>query len=250
MSEELELKLIKKIEELEREIELLKNENIKNIEKIPTYSFSKIRDIELNKIVDIEQKIDRAIFDKWFNADIKLKTDEVNLLKELLEEELDYISLYDEEDLKMRFLSPILRKVNFKSENFRDFYDEKIVYETEKFILNGEVDFTISKGLRFAKKPYFFIQEFKRAEDFSNPRPQLLAELISAVELNSENEMSGAYIVGENWHFVILQRLKKHKYQYYISKTFNSTNIEDLKAIYKNLLYVKSEIIEKAKKEL
>ena len=121
-------------------------------------------------------------------------------------------------------------------------------YETENFILNGITDFVISKGLFYSEKPYFFIQEFKRAEDYSNPRPQLLAELISAVELNSWKTIKGAYIIGENWNFVILNRLERHKYEYFVSRTFNSTNFEDLKGIYKNLLFVKEEIIEMVKR--
>jgi hypothetical protein len=56
--------------------------------------------------------------------------------------------------------------------------------------------------------------------------------------------MKGAYIVGAVWHFVILEKLGPNKYQYFISKLFNATNIEDLKSIYQNLLFVKNEIIE------
>jgi len=43
--------------------------------------------------------------------------------------------------------------------------------------------------------------------------------------------------------FVILEKLELHKYQYFISQNFDSTKIEDLKAIYKNLLFVKNEIL-------
>ena len=116
-------------------------------------------------------------------------------------------------------------------------------YVTDKFILNGTVDFVVSEGLVVSKKPYFFIQEFKRHEEYGNPRPQLLAELITAVELNDWQFIKGAYITGENWHFVILEKLERHKYQYFISQQFDSTKIEDLTAIYKNLLFVKNEII-------
>jgi hypothetical protein len=56
--------------------------------------------------------------------------------------------------------------------------------------------------------------------------------------------MKGAYIVGAVWHFVILEKIGTNKYQYFISKLFNATNIEDLKSIYQNLLFVKNEIIE------
>ncbi|MEA3316014.1 MAG: hypothetical protein U9Q30_09180, partial [Campylobacterota bacterium] len=205
------------------EIEELKRLKELELNKIPTYSFSKIRDKELEDLVSIKQNINKEIFNIWFKSDIKLTNEEISFLKELLDEEVDYISLYDEEDLKMRFLSPILRKINFKTKDFRDFYDEKIVYKNEKFIFSGEVDFTISDGLRVAKKPYFFIQEFKRAEEFSNPRPQLIAELISAVELNSWDNIKGAFIVGAIWNFVILEKLGKDKYQYYISVNFDST---------------------------
>ena len=158
---------------------------------------------------------------------------------------------YNEEDLKVKFIIPLLNKIEFLSyENkFRDFYELPLTYKTDKFIFNGTTDFVVSKGLVKSKKPYFFIQEFKRNEEFSNPRPQLLAELISAVEMNSWKTIKGAYIVGENWNFVILEKLGESHYQYFISETFNSTKIEDLKKIYKNLLFVKNEIIAMIKAE-
>jgi len=233
------------LEELE---ELKRSKELKN-NKIPTFAFSKIRDIELNKLFDITQKIDNSIFIDWFNNTIKIDKKTISFLQELILEEKDYISFYDQEDLKMRFLSPILRKVNFKTIDFRDFYDEKLTYKTDDFILNGEVDFTISKSLRVAEKPYFFIQEFKRVEEYSNPRPQLIAELIAGVELNNEITMKGAYIVGAIWNFVILEKLGKDTYQYFVSENFDSTKINDLKNIYKNLMFVKNEIIEMIEKE-
>jgi hypothetical protein len=55
--------------------------------------------------------------------------------------------------------------------------------------------------------------------------------------------MKGAFIVGENWIFVILNRLAEHKYHYSLSRTFNASNINDLQCIYKNLLFVKNEIL-------
>lgn len=54
--------------------------------------------------------------------------------------------------------------------------------------------------------------------------------------------IKGAYMTGGHWH-TILEKLERHKYQYFISQNFDSTKIEDLKAIYKNLLFVKNEIL-------
>ena len=98
--------------------------------------------------------------------------------------------------------------------------------------------------MKRAKKPYFFIQEFKKRKNNGFPEPQLLAELISAVELNNWQTIKGAYIVGNQWNFVILEKLEVHKYQYFISEEFNSAKIDDLKIIYKNLLFVKNEVID------
>jgi hypothetical protein len=43
---------------------------------------------------------------------------------------------------------------------------------------------------------------------------------------------------------VILEKLNTDKYQYFVSKNYNGTNLEDLQEIYKNLLLVKQEIFE------
>ena len=131
----------------------------------------------------------------------------------------------------------------------RGFFDATLTYKTDKFIFSGESDFMVSSGIKRAKKPYFFIQEFKKGIKPTNPRPQLLAEMISAVELNKTKSIRGAFITGENWNFVILEKLGKDKYQYFLSKPFDSTDIEKLKGIYKNLQFIKNEIIEMVRKE-
>jgi len=55
MSEELKLKLLKQIEELQKEIDSIKSKNL-NKSKKPVYKYSKIRDIDLEKLVDIEKR--------------------------------------------------------------------------------------------------------------------------------------------------------------------------------------------------
>ena len=224
----------------------------KNKEGIPTYNFSNIKTSQLIKLVEIEENlIDDSRFNVWFDYQYTFVDDTVSFLKELIRKNIKLIKFYKEEDLKLHFLSHLFGHIDFKSfeNNFRDFYNELLQYKTDKFIFNGETDFVLSKGLKTAEKPYFFIQEFKKGIRPSNPEPQLLAELISAIELNNEITMKGAYIVGATWNFVILEKLGKDKYQYFLSRDFNSTNIEDLKDIYKNLIFIKNEVIEISKKD-
>jgi len=229
-----QLEEFKKIKELE-------------VNKIPTFSFSTIKFNEISKLVKINKCFNFDKFNKWFDNKIEIDLNTVHFLQALIDDNIFLIDSYKEEDLKVKFLTPILNKIKFLNfdNNLRDFYNEKLIYKTDKFILNGETDFMVAKGLIEGEKPYFFIQEFKKGKTNSDPEPQL----ISAVELNNWDTIKGAYIVGAIWNFVILERIEKHKYQYYVSINFDSTKIDDLKDIYKNLMFIKNEIIEMVKNE-
>ncbi len=239
---------LERIEQLEREIRELKG---LNEDGIPTYNFSNIKFSDLDKLVDIEIKIDDNKFDTLFNNDVILDDEVILFLEKLIKKTKPLMKYFKEEDLKLHFLAHLFGKINFTSyeHNFRDFYDEKLTYKTDKFIFNGETDFVIAEGLFKSEKPYFFIQEFKQGKTRRDPEPQLLAELISAIELNNDTSMRGAYIVGAIWNFVILEKLGKDKYQYFVSENYDSSKIGDLKGIYKNLVFVKKEIIEMTTRE-
>lgn len=242
MTEELELKLLSEIEALKQEIKTLKGETR---EKKPSYQYSKIRETDLESLVDIDRSLDNSVFKTWFDYKLPIDNATELLFINLIEENEALMDSYSEEDLKVNFLVPVLNKVHFKSfeHNIRDFYELPLRYEADEFIFTGTTDFVVSSGLIKSKTPYFFIQEFKRSEEYGNPRPQLLAELISAVELNNWKSIKGAYIIGTMWYFVILEKLAKNKYRYYVSPHFDSMRLDDLKTIYNHLLCVKQEIM-------
>ena len=239
---------LERIEALEQEIRELKG---LNSEGIPTYSFSKITDNELKKLVNIKKSFKDDVFELWLNNNIDISNKDILFLKKLLFKYGKFLRGFKEETLKANFIIPIINRVDFQSIKYEisGFYEDVIFYKTDKFIFSGTADFTISKGLEYSEKPYFFIQEFKKGKVNTDPEPQLLAELISAIELNNEISMRGAYIVGAIWNFVILEKLGENKYQYFVSENFDSTKIEDLKGIYRNLMFVKQEIIEKIREE-
>lgn len=239
---------LERIEQLEKEIRELKG---LNDEGIPSYSFSKITDKKLSELVDIKQSIDSNIFDDWFAFEVDFGDELISFLTSLIDKNRFLIKRYNEEDLKVKVIIPLLNRVDFLSyeNNFRDFYELQMSYRTDRFIFNGTTDFVVSKGLFESEKPYFFIQEFKKSQTDGYPESQLLAELISAVELNNETSIKGAYIVGAIWNFVILEKIGKDKYRYFVSQNFDSTKIDDLSDIYKNLMSIKDEIIKKIQNE-
>ena len=234
------------IEQLKKKIALLEQKKL----EVPTYSFSKIKMKELKQLVNIKKSFSHQdIFDNWFHFDYSISDDELLFLQNLIDINILLISDYHEEDLKINFIAPLISKVNFFlfENEIRNYYNEKLTYQNEEFIFNGETNFMIANGLVGSEKPYFFIQEFKKGFENTNPEPQLLAELISAVELNNQTTMKGAYIIGATWNFVILEKLVSNSYQYFVSRDFNCTNIEDLKGIYKNLFFIKDEILQMQK---
>ncbi len=242
--------LLKRNKELEKEILKLKGIKVK-IPEVKTYYFSQIGEIQLEELVDIKQIYKRTIFKEWFDFEYEIGIETEDFLQKLLDKNEDLIFDYYEEDLKANFIIPLINRVDFfmREDEIRNFFEAPLTYKTDKFIFSGETDFMVSSGIKRAKKPYFFIQEFKKSKKTSDPEPQLLAEMISAVELNKTTTIRGAFIIGESWRFVILEKLGVDKYQYFVSKSFDITDIEKLKKVYKNLQFVKNEIIEMVRKE-
>ena len=67
--------------------------------------------------------------------------------------------------------------------------------------------------------------------------------MIAGLEISKVQSFRGAYIIGAIWNFVILEKIGEDRYKYYVSLNFDSTKIEDLKGIYKNLMFIKEDMI-------
>jgi len=248
MTRDREEQLIQEIEALKQKVAALEG---CDDQQLPTYQYRKIRDRDLTTLFEIERNVERGRFDEWFRAPMNIEPASELFLSELIDDTTLLIDSYGEEDLKINFIGPLLKHVRFTSyeKRIRGFYEVPMTYATDRFIFNGTVDFVVAEGLVESKRPYFFIQEFKRSEEYGNPRPQLLAEMISALELNGWSVMKGAYIIGGSWHFVIVEKLDREMYQYFLSQNFDATKLGDLTQIYKHLLYVKHEILTRIDEE-
>jgi hypothetical protein len=97
----------------------------------------------------------------------------------------------------------------------------------------------VATGIDQAKKPYFFIQEFKPSLPDRNPEVQLLAELLIAMEKNKTTIMRGGYIIGQFWKFIILEKIGENQFEYFVSPAFDALKLPDLTQIYVILQAVK-----------
>ena len=92
------------IENLTQEdLELINKEFSKRENKIPIYQYSKIRDIDLRNLVDIEENLDTQIFNTWLNHNLSISKEIEVFLTELIQNNYALIKSYNEEELKYRF---------------------------------------------------------------------------------------------------------------------------------------------------
>jgi hypothetical protein len=207
--------------------------------EIKSYNFSTIRFSQLEEIVAIRPKHSYSKFDDWFGYDYPISETENNFFESLIDKNIMLLSFYMEEDLKAKFIIPVLNLVDFMAMPIRDWYDGSLSGMVNGVELKGFADFMVATGIDVARKPYFFIQEFKPSVPDRNPEVQLLAEMLVAIEKNKTTIMRGGYIIGRNWFFVVLEKVGENKFEYAVSKQFDSLDLPNLKQIYVILQAVK-----------
>lgn len=80
-----------------------------------------------------------------------------------------------------------------------------MVARINDIVIGGWVDYMLATGRQKPIEPYFFLHEYKQElKGNSDPKGQLLAELLVSYHLNKHKEMLyGCYVVGRNWFFVV-----------------------------------------------
>ena len=143
---------------------------------------------------------------------------------------IDNIDSWNEEALKMHFIAHILPLGHMlPNGRYGTFYEKTISATINDIRLTTKTDFMVATGiLDTPDTPYFHFQEYKPSK---RPTGDSMAQLIEAMLIAQEKNKNGkpvygAEIVGKQWSFVtLLDRT------YCISKTYDSTDKDDLLAI-------------------
>ncbi len=163
----------------------------------------------------------------WLNTQTALDMFEEHVFKKILKDAKINIASWNEEELKMYFISYIIDLSNLRSsKNIRSFFERTIDAEVEGIYLKTKTDFMIAKGvLDLVKTPYFHFQEYKKEKDpHGDPLEQLLEAFLIAQAMNQNGKpMYGAYIVGRYWYFVTMEAK-----EYCVSPSYDSTKETEL----------------------
>ncbi len=196
---------------------------------------------DIQKHFGISRTETLSLLETWLAANEKLSDSENAVLENFrifLSKKVDCLN---EEELKMLFISKLINSIDFFEGGFRPYFDRKLSAKIQKIRVSGIADFMIAKGDIKPESPYFCFHEYKKAEggETVDTLGQLLIAMLAAQTLNrNEKPIYGAYIIGRNWFFVVLDGEN-----YAVSEEFVATR-SDIFQIYKMLKYLKTLIKE------
>lgn len=198
-----------------------------DMERLNHYSIEEV--IDTYQIIRIKNC---SILQDWLNAPITtLKEHETELLNQLPLELDEWQYAWNEEELKMNFIAPLLRIANLNQKGvIGTFFERKIKGKVKEIAISVTCDCLVATPKLSGNPdlPYFFLQEYKRSKgDSHDPEGQMLAAMLLAQELNQDNKpIYGCWLQGKNWNFTVL-----HGLDYCVSQQFDATKQGELAQI-------------------
>lgn len=180
----------------------------------------------------LDRSKDCRILDDWLSIngrETELNTDELHFLEKHRERLVEFVDSWNEQELSMNFIGPLIAEINFYTEHTNFFYGRKLAGTIKGEEISGFIDGLISDGKYAPDKPYFCLHEYKYEEGASNDGTgQLVIAMYVAQQLNNNTlPVYGAYVLGRNWFFITLTEKGYCK-----SKAFDCTERDSLQHIY------------------
>lgn len=200
-----------------------------------------MKDIDFRKLkYDIDQvlayfELKRGkgcvVLNDWLNV----QAESAYPLPDLLDEQRRKLEMegdvWNEEELKMHFLSFVFKFADIELENkVKLFYERPLSGEVNGASLSVVCDALLASplGINTPKKPYFFLQEFKKGKKSKDDAEgQMLVAMLIAQHLNGDDKpVFGCYLIGKDWYFTTLKGKN-----YCFSSSYDATRVDELVAI-------------------
>jgi hypothetical protein len=185
------------------------------------------QDLEIE--FNLSRNFNSTLLNNWLQSTTQFDALTQQRLEKLSLKFFEFSDYWNEDELKMQGISPILDIVDYHSADYTVFSQRPMSAKINGIELGGRVDFMIAKGKQKPIKPYFFIHEYKQEtkRGSGDPKGQLLSELLTAQYRNDKQmPMYGCYVLGRSWFFMVLEGQ-----EYAVSNAFNASNDDIFKII-------------------
>ncbi len=164
-----------------------------------------------------------ALLKNWLAVKGELNEMEQKFLEKSCLNLVENANAWNEEELKMHFISLIIFLANIQKP-LRVYFDREISAEVGGISIKSEADMLVSKGIgELIETPYFLLHEYKREKKYKgDPIGQMLGGMLIAQGKNQDGKpVHGCYVQGRFWFFSLLMGK-----QYAISQPLNSAEFD------------------------
>jgi hypothetical protein len=191
--------------------------------------FYKFKETAMLNTFDIKRVTHCEKLKEWLNATTIL-TDFENMVLDLALQRFEDLGIgWNEEELKMHFISDIFKVANPNIPKVcKTFFERPLEGVVNNYLMHVVTDCMIAapRSGGDPDKPYFFLQEFKQAQNYgkTDPQGQMLAAMLLAQNQNADGKhLYGCFVKENNWRFTTLLGL-----DYCVSRQFDATQKHDL----------------------
>ena len=192
-----------------------------------TKSFETWEYEEIESVFKLTRVYEHPMLSAWMSCSLENQLDESSnrYLVSLQNRLVINAESWNEDELKMFFIAPLLSQVPLEFDNFKPFTQRTLSanFPDLNLSVSGKVEFILAKGKQRPKQPFFFLHEYKQERRRENdPLGQLLISMLAARANNETNTpLYGCFVIGRDWFFVILD-----KETYVVSLAFDATKPE------------------------
>ncbi|NJL15170.1 MAG: hypothetical protein HC913_20635, partial [Microscillaceae bacterium] len=128
-------------------------------------TFEKCQWEELSLLFGLEKVKDLKPLANLLGADVQIDDITQKNLKRLNALLIDNFWNWNEDELKMQFISPLLFLVNYNdSEKYHPFSQRTMQMQTTELELSGVVEWLLASGKQIPRAPFFFLHEYKKSK--------------------------------------------------------------------------------------
>jgi hypothetical protein len=173
-----------------------------------TKSFETWEYEEVETVFGLKRVKNPALLTDWFTMSPPISDVTKTFLSIIQERLIDNVDAWNEDELKMFFIAPLLSQMPLEIDDFKPFTQRTLSAKFPDLNLevSGKIEFVIARGKQRPKQPYFFLHEYKQERRRENdPLGQLLISMVAARHTNeTKTPLYGCFVVGRDWFFVVL----------------------------------------------